>query len=271
MKLLRLTTFAALAVSSLISQPVFADSPVASSANNALTEGQITQIKSLVHDYLVTNPQVLVEASQSLQQQEMKKMADSAKTGITANAKELFANQADPVGGDVKGDVTLIEFFDYQCPHCKDISPVIQKLIAGDSKLRVVYKQLPIFGQTSKDAAAIALASLKQGREAFLKLNEALLAAENPLSKDKALQIAKSLGLDTTKLEKDMSSDDVQKQIAQNLSLAQTLNLMGTPTFIVAKWQVDGKNNHVENAAFMPGMPTLEELQSKIAAARQAK
>lgn len=241
-----------------------------SAANNAaLTDSQVTQVKEVVHDYLVTNPQVLVEASQSLQKQEVEKTKENAKAAIAKNAEVLFAYQGSPVVGNPNGDVTLVEFFDYQCPHCKDMKATIEKLIKEDANLRVVYKELPIFGQSSKDASTIALAAAKQGDGKYLKLHDALLTAENPLTKDKVMQIAKSVGLDTAKLTKDMAAPDIQKQLDDNFQLAQELNLMGTPTFVISKWQVGGKANDTKNATFMPGVPSMDQLKSAIAAARK--
>ncbi len=269
MKLSKLLPLSFAAMVSLASQNVIADTAPASATPpkntaDSLSDNQVNQVKGVVHDYLVTNPQVLVEASQSLQKQEMDKIADKAKAAIAANADGLFGNIASPVVGNANGDVTLIEFFDYQCPHCKEMKPIMDKVVADNANLRVVYKQLPIFGQTSHDAAAIALAAMKQGADKFLKLHNALLAAQGPLNKDKTLAIAKSLGLDTIKLVKDMVDPTIQKQIDDNLQLAQSLNLIGTPTFIIAKWKVDDKKNDVKNAVFMPGMPTADELKAKI-------
>jgi protein-disulfide isomerase len=107
------------AATCLTSQSSFAD--------DKLTDSQVTQVKGVVHDYLVTNPQVLVEASQSLQKQEMAKMQQTAQNAIVQNANKLFADPATPIAGNTKGNVTVIEFFDYQCPHCKDMKPVVEK------------------------------------------------------------------------------------------------------------------------------------------------
>lgn len=254
MKLLHSSLFLAIAATGfLTSQTTFAD--------DKLSDSQVTQVKGVVHDYLVTNPQVLVEASQSLQKQEMAKMQEKSQAAIAQNADKIFASPASPVAGNVKGNVTVVEFFDYQCPHCKDMKAIVEKLIATNSNVRVVYKELPIFGQSSRDAAAAALAANKQGADKYLKLHNALLQAENPLNQDKVMEIAKKAGLDTAQLTKDMKDAGVQKQIDENLQLAQALNLIGTPTFIVSKWQVGGAKNDVKKAAFIPGMPTAEELQ----------
>lgn len=233
-------------------------------AEDKLTDSQVTQVKGVVHDYLVTNPQVLVEASQSLQKQEMAKMQQTAQNAIVQNANKLFADPATPVAGNAKGNVTVIEFFDYQCPHCKDMKPVVEKMLAANSNVRVAYKELPIFGQSSRDASAAALAANKQGADKYLKLHNALLGAANPLTQDKIMDIAKKAGLNTDQLAKDMKDSAVQKQIDDNLQLAQALNLIGTPTFVISKWQVGAAKNDVKKAAFVPGMPSADELQKLV-------
>ncbi len=230
---------------------------------------QVAQIKQVVHDYLVGNPQVLVEASQALQKQELQKVEQKAQSAISDNAKIIFDDPASPVSGNPKGDVSVVEFFDYQCPHCKDMEAVLDKIRTSDPNVRIIFKELPIFGSSSRDAALAALAANLQGPDAYLKLHNALLLETNPLTKDKIMQIAKSAGINIDKLSKDMKSDALQKQIDDNFKLAQNLGLMGTPTFIISKWQIGNNNNSVQNAAFVPGVVTVENLQDLIAQARK--
>lgn len=219
-----------------------------------LDKEQVTQVQEIVHEYLVENPSVLVEASQALQKQEMSKVEEKAQVAIAANAKALFADKSNPVMGNPKGDITIIEFFDYQCPHCKDMGPVIEAAIKNNSNVRVVLKELPIFGATSRDASAAALSSYLQGPEQYKKFNKALLAAPNPLNKTRVLAVAQTVGLDIKKLEKDMKSDAIKKQIDDNFKMAQELELVGTPSFVIGKWVVDGKDNTGKDAIFAPGI-----------------
>ncbi len=238
----------------------------------AFNQDQVTQVKSIVHDYLVTNPQVLVEASEALQKQEIQQAEHKALAAIAQNAQALFASPTSPVVGNPKGDITVVEFFDYQCPHCKDMSPVLEKISANDPNLRIVYKELPIFGSTSKDAAVAAIASLQQGTDKYVKFHQALMAAPNPLTKDKVMEIAKSVGLDTNKLSNDMNSAAVRKEVDDNFKLAQVLGLMGTPTFIVGKWTAGASNvsGTVKNVGFAPGVVSGDKLKELIAQARQS-
>lgn len=269
MKSRKILSIAAAVCATAVSSVSFAADTTSAAA--PLSAPQVEQVKQVVHDYLINNPQVLIEASQALQKQEIAKVEQKAKSAISGNAAQIFADNASPVVGNPKGDVTLVEFFDYQCPHCKDMSAIVEQVRAADNNLRIVMKELPIFGASSKDVAMIALAAQEQGADKYLRFHNALMATANPLSKDKALQVAKSVGLDTDKLTKDMNSDKVKKQIDDNFKLAQALGLMGTPTFIISKWEI-GKDNavFVQKAAFVPGVVDAGSMQDLIAQARKS-
>ncbi len=241
----------------------------ASAFAEPLSGDQVTQVKQVIHDYLVSNPQVLVEASQALQKQEAQQVEQKAQSAIGENANVIFADPASPVAGNAKGDVTIVEFFDAQCPHCKDMKPILETLRKNDPNLRIVFKELPIFGNSSRTAAAAALAAYQQGPDKYLQFHNALMDASNPLTTDKVMTIAKSVGLNIDQLNKDMNSDAVKKQIEDNFKLAQSLGLMGTPTFVISKWQVGGSGNSVKQAAFIPGVTSAANLQSLISQARK--
>jgi protein-disulfide isomerase len=240
----------------------FTLSPLAMAAS--FDKDQVTEIQKIVHEYLVSNPEVLVEASQALQKQEMSKIEEKAQSAIVANAKALFADTSNPVLGNPKGNITIIEFFDYQCPHCKDMGVVVEAAIKNNKDVRVVLKELPIFGATSKDATSAALAANLQGADQYQKFHKALLTAPNPLNKTRVMAVAKTVGLDVKKLEKDMQSDAIQKQIDENFKLAQALELVGTPSFVIGKWVVDGKDNTGKDALFVPGVVDEAGMQDLI-------
>jgi protein-disulfide isomerase len=229
-----------------------------------LDQDQTKQVQKIVRDYLISNPEVLVEASKALQQKEVGKMEEKAQGAIRANAKALFGNSADPVIGNPKGSITIIEFFDYQCPHCKDMGPILDNIIKNNKDVRVVFKELPIFGATSKNASAATLAANMQGADKYLKLHKALLAAPNPLNENKVSAAAQTSGVDMAKLEKDMKGDAVKKQIDANFRMAEALELVGTPSFVIGKWDVDSKNNTAAGAIFVPGVLDEAGLQSLI-------
>lgn len=122
---------------------------VAANTVNSFSPAQKIAIEKIVHDYLVANPTVLIEATQALQIQQQKDMVSKAEAGIKANAKDLFNNAQSPVIGNPKGSVTIVEFFDYQCSVCQRMAPVISDLVKNNPNLRVVLTQWPIFGQVS--------------------------------------------------------------------------------------------------------------------------
>jgi len=230
-------------------------SPSMTTTHTSFNPQQVKDIQKIVHDYLVTNPNVLVEASQSLQKQAEEKQEQYAMQAIEKNKQQLFNDSTSPVAGNKNGDVTLVEFFDYQCGHCKAMNPIIQKIVKDNKNLRVVFKELPIFGESSQFAAKASLASAKQSK--YYKFHDALLNAENPLNKARILKVAKKVGLNIKELEKDMKSPAIAKQLREDFKLAQSLRLIGTPTFVIG-------NTSLTSFKFIPGATSQENLQNLI-------
>jgi protein-disulfide isomerase len=150
---------------------------------------------------------------------------------LTANADAIFRSPHDHVAGNPKGDVTLVEFFDYNCGWCKKGFPEVVDLIGQDKNLRVVLKEFPIFGGDSDYAAKAALAANKQGK--YWELHTALFSHEGKVTKEFVDEAARELGLDLAKLKADMESPEVAQVIADNQALAQSLAINGTPAFII--------------------------------------
>lgn len=243
----------------VITSALVAGSALADNANQ-FNPAQTQQIQQIVHDYLVKNPQVLVEASQALQQQQMQQMQKQATKGIAANIKDLFNNAASPVSGNPNGTATVVEFFDYQCPHCKDMAAIIEQLSKQDPQLRIVYKELPIFGETSEYAAKAALAAQKQGK--YVVFHNALMKDTNALSKDEVLKDAKAVGLNVEELTKAINDPAIAAQIKDNYTLAKALELVGTPAFVIG-------NRDGSKTEFVPGTTTEQNLAQLIAQVRK--
>lgn len=242
-------------LSRLIFTPVVALTLSISAFAGSFNAGQVKQIQQIVHNYLIKNPQVLVEASQALQAQQQKQMQKEAMKGVKANKKQLFNDKNSPSVGSAKAPVTLVEFFDYQCGHCRAMAPVLSKLISGDKNIHVVFKELPIFGGNSQYAATAALASVKQGK--YYAFHNALFSATGPLDKKTVLKLAKQAGLNTQQLQSDMKSPAVKKQIQDNFKLAQSLKIQGTPTFVLS-------NNAETKFQFIPGATSADNLKNLI-------
>ena len=237
------------------------NSPVVMAADtDTMTDAQKKAIEKVVHDYLVNNPEVLIEASQALQQKQQQTMQQQAQAAIKDNASQLF-NDSMAVAGNPKGNVTLVEFFDYQCIHCKKMASVLSDLIKKDNNLRIVYKEFPIFGKSSELASRAALAASMQGK--YQAMHDALLKQEKRLNEQLILSTAKSLGLNMAKLKTDMNSKAVTDALNANRELAEKLRLMGTPAFIVAATPA-GKLKEGSTPSFIPGAASEEALQELI-------
>ncbi|MBL7479094.1 DsbA family protein [Legionella bononiensis] len=255
MKFSKFLTAGALATSLVSPMTMAADA-----TTTPMSDAQKKEIEKIVHDYLVSNPEVLLEASQALQQKQQQNMQQQAQSAILENADQLFQSKLTTVG-NAKGSVTIVEFFDYQCIHCKKMSPIIDSLVKKDSGLRVIYKEFPIFGKSSEMASRAALAAGMQGK--YQPMHEALLKIEKRLDDQLVMDAAKSLGLNMDKLKKDMDSKDVTDILEANRQLAEKLHLMGTPAFIVASTP-DGKFKTGTEPSFIPGAASEESLQELI-------
>lgn len=243
--------FAALAFSAGLVALSSAAGPAA--AAGTMDDSQRQAVEQVVRDYLLKHPEVIVEAIEVLQQREKAAEDEKNRKALSANRDRLLNNPADPVLGNPKGDVTLVEFFDYQCGYCKAVQADLQKLIKEDGKLRVVFKEIPILGPGSVTAAKAALASREQGK--YELLHNALMGHRGQLDEDTIMRLARSVGLDTDKLKADMESPVIQQLIGTNLSLAQSMGISGTPAFIVGD-------------DLAPGAIKLDAMKAMVAKAR---
>lgn len=243
--------------SALFALPVaaLALSPVAMAQAQpaAMDDAQRTAIENVVRDYLMKNPEIILQAVEALQQREKMAETERAKAALVANQQALARNPADPVAGNPQGDVTVVEFFDYQCGYCKAVQADTQRLIKDDPKLRFVFKELPILGPASVIASKAALAARGQGK--YLELHNALMAQRGQLDEEVILRLAKSVGLDTDRLKKDMESREVLSAIAANQALAEQLGIRGTPGFVFG-------------TELVPGAIKLDDMKRLVAATR---
>lgn len=200
---------------------------------------QKKELENLVRDILVKNPQILVEAMQALERQQEERAAAGAKLAIKENAKEIFDDGVSYVAGNPKGDVTLVEFFDYRCGYCKQVQGPLLALLKEDSKLRVVLKELPVLGPDSMFAARAAIASQEQ-KGKYLDFHNAMMAHRGQLPESEVFRLAGSVGLDVERLKKDMASPKVSQVIERNLALAQKIGVDGTPGFVIGEQLIPG-------------------------------
>lgn len=236
-----------------------------SASVSADTAMQKKEIQTVVHDYIMQNPEVLVQSLQAFQQKQMEQTQKSFSKIQEMAPKfsdRLFHQSTDPVAGNPNGTVTLVEFSDYQCGHCITMSPVIDTLIKKNPNLRVVMKEFPIRGPLSETAAKAAMAAQKQGK--YYDFRIALMNNKGgQLTEEGIYTIAKSVGLDVNKLKTDMKSDAISQQIKGTYKLAQDLQLMFTPVFFIAKSNINTKSN-ADAVVFIPGGVDVEQLNQAI-------
>lgn len=191
-----------------------------------------------IERYIRSHPEVIEQSLQALGAKREAELRDQQKTALVTRQNELLHDPTSPVSGNPKGEITLVEFYDYRCGYCKRAAPAVTELQKVDPRVRVVYKDFPILGEPSELAAKAALASQAQGKHQ--SFHEALLASHADMTKDEILKIAVSVGLNAKRLEADMANPKWQAVIDKNRALAQELGISGTPGFIVGNELVPG-------------------------------
>jgi protein-disulfide isomerase len=206
--------------------------PAASPAKpSSFSSDQIKDLHGIIKDYLMTNPEVLAEVSQALERKQAAEQAAKAEKYLVDNKPKVFAYNGDVVIGNPKGDVTIVEFFDYNCGWCKRALDDIQKLTKADPRVRVVLKEYPIFGgPVSVTAAKAALASVKQNK--YWEFHSALMR-EKQVTEQNLFVVAQRVGLDVAKLKVDMADKRNEAIIQQNIEVGQGLGIEGTPGFVI--------------------------------------
>jgi protein-disulfide isomerase len=187
-------------------------------------------IEAIVKDYLLKHPEILVEVSKELEKRQSAEQAAEHKRVISEKRKAIFSARSDFVLGNPKGDITVVEFFDYNCAWCKRAVDEMSKLTKADPNVRIVFKEFPIFGENSTFAAKAAMASIKQGK--YWDFHVALMK-ERQVTKDNVFKIAEKVGLDVARLKADMADPGFDAAIKETTELAQALGIEGTPGFII--------------------------------------
>ncbi len=194
-------------------------------APGELSGADTVRIQRIVRDYVLANPELIPEAMQKLQERESAKAIGGDRGKIETPYEGAFV-------GNPQGDVTLVEFFDYNCGYCRASLPVIEQLVKSDPKLRIVFRELPILSEESRDAARASLAAAKQGK--YKPFHDALYAA-GPVSAATIAATAKATGVDLSKI-----PDDADTEITSNLKLAGKLGVTGTPTWVIGDQIISG-------------------------------
>jgi protein-disulfide isomerase len=228
-------------------------SAVAGDKPNAVADMPKAEFEGRVREYLLKNPEIIVEAMERLKARQQTAQQRGAQAVLKARSDEIFRDPASPVGGDSAGDVTIVEFFDYNCSYCRKVGKVVAAAENADRRLRIVYKEFPILGPSSLFAAKAALAAHKQQK--YVDFHKALMGAKRTVNEHSVLKVAEEIGIDVKRLQSDMKDPAIRSAIDRNIALARALHINGTPGFVV------GEN-------ILRGATDLRTLQSLIQRAR---
>jgi protein-disulfide isomerase len=237
---------------------LFAAPPSASA--QAFSDGQRGEIENIIKNYLVSHPEVLEDAMAELNKRQAAAESEKHEASVTENSNAIFNSPRGVLLGNKDGDVTFVEFFDYNCGYCKRAMTDMLDLMKSDSKLKVVLKEFPVLGEGSVEAAQVAVAVRMQdsGGKKYLDFHQKLLGGRGPADKARALAAAKDAGLDVGRIEKDLASPEVKATIEENFKLAEAMGMNGTPSYVIGKQIVVGAIG-------------LEGLKEKIGLARCGK
>jgi protein-disulfide isomerase len=232
----------------------FAAAPVAPAAADSFTPQQHKELEGIVHDYLLKHPEVMIEVLQSAEDKLKSDAHEHAAKALSDRRQELLSDPNSPVAGNPQGDVTLVEFFDYRCPYCKQVEPSLEALLGQDRQLRLVYKEFPVLGPASVTAARAALAARQQGK--YDVFHRAMMSLKGQIDDAAVFKVAASVGLDTERLKRDMAAPEIDRILRDNQKLADALDISGTPGFVIGN-------------EIVPGAISIDEMKALIEAARK--
>ncbi len=231
--------------------PVLATRPAAAAD---FTTEQRQAIEAIVRDYLSNHPEVMLDALQAAEDKIKTDAHDKASAAVVTHRRELLDNPDSPVAGNPKGDVSVVEFFDYRCPYCKQVEPSLEALLGQDRQLRLVYKEFPVLGPASVTAARAALAARQQGK--YDVFHRAMMSLKGQIDDAAVFKVAASVGLDTERLKRDMAAPEIDRILRDNQKLADALDISGTPGFVIGN-------------EIVPGAISIDEMKALIEAARK--
>lgn len=218
------------------------------------TPEQEARIRELVKDYIIKNPEVIIEAVNEMRRKQEQQAQENAKDALKKHRDALIGAKELPIAGNPNGDVTIVEFFDYRCGYCKAVKPAVDEVLKSDGKIRLVLKEFPILGPNSTLASVAAYAAHRQGK--YMAFHEALMKYKDGIDEKVILDVAKRVGLDVEKLKADMRDPAIKTQIEATHRVARDLNINGTPAFVIGD-------------EIVPGAIGPDEIREKVAAARK--
>ena len=231
------STAAALCLAVVAAAPAYAQ---------GFSDTQRGEIERIVREYLVAHPEVLQEAMSELEKRQSAAELEKQVAGVKQHKEVLFNSAHQVTLGNPKGDVTMVEFFDYNCGYCKKALGDMLTLLKTDPNLKVVLKEYPVLGPGSLEAAQVAVAARMQDKtgKKYLDFHQRLLGARGPADKAHALAAAKDAGFDVARLEKDLASDEVRETLRETMKIADAIGLNGTPSYVIGSDVVIGAQGY---------------------------
>ncbi len=218
--------------------PVLYPLPVRAEAPKApFTEEQKAELEKFVKDFIMENPQVLLDSVEKHRTDMEAEAAKQAQATIIEN-KDWLTEASAPSAGNPKGDITIVEFFDYNCGYCVKALPDLQALLKADPNVRIVFRELSILGPTSRTAAQWALAAHNQGK--YFDFHVAVMNHKGPKEASELEKIAQSIGLDVEKMKKDIAGGEIDKTLDKTAEMSHKIGVNGTPAFVVGTTLVPG-------------------------------
>lgn len=214
--------------------------PAAPTAAQEITAEQKAAFEKRVREYILENPEIIVEAMQVLERRQERDKRAADRALLSRLSDEILNDGFSYVGGNPDGDVTVVEFLDYRCGYCKQAHEGVQALIEADKNVRYVIKEFPILGPESTFAARAALAAHRMDEGKYAEFNDALMRHRGDLDQNAVMRIADSIGLDANRLAEELEEPEIAEQIRRTYALARNLEINGTPGFIIGDEIVRG-------------------------------
>jgi len=229
-------------LASLLAAAAISVAGVTAASAQTFSQPQRGEIEKIVREYLLKHPELLQEVMAELEKKQQTAEAEKARAAVKTHAEALFNSPRQVTLGNPQGDVTFVEFFDYNCGYCKRALGDMTALMGKDPKLKVVLKEFPVLGPGSVEAAQVAVAVRMQdkGGKKYMEFHQKMLLGRGQADKTRAMAVAKEIGLDMTRLEKDLKSDEITATLQESAKLAEALGLNGTPSYVIGSDVVVG-------------------------------
>jgi protein-disulfide isomerase len=219
----------------------------------------VKDVEEVMEKWIDANPKAIINSVSNMQRKAMEEQMKNAQKNISAKKDELLNDKNSPQYAPAGYDVTIVEFFDYSCGYCKKAQATVEQLLEADKKIRVIYKEFPILGQPSHEASVVGMAVNMVEPASYKKFHDAMMKS-NERGMEGALKVAKSIGINSAKLEATLknSKDKIESMIQANLALGASIGISGTPGFVIGE-------------ELIPGAFELQAFKEKIAVVRSAK